>query len=425
MKRIILVLLAGALGVAAEPRTLTLREAVAAAISQNPDLVIARFDQAKAKYAVQIAHDPFVPKIFGGSGAAWTTGFPASINGQPPSIFEAQTVMAVYNRPQAYKVAEARENVRTAELGVEQKRDEAAYRAASLWLDAQQMAEAAEIAHRQVDHLKSLRETTQARLAEGRALPVDLKQAEFDYARAMQRAEALTADQEIAESSLAVILGFPPEDRVAAARQDRMTAEVPASEETSIENAIANSREMKILQSKIQAKGIELRGYKSARYPVVDLVAQYNLLAQYNFNDFYRRFQRHNGQLGASVTIPLLVGSATRGYLGQAESELARMQAEVNHMRSQITVNTRRDHQLVRKAENARTVARADLELHREKLTVILAQFDEGRVGLKEVEQARIAESEKWIQYYESQHNLERVKLNLLRGTGMLIAAMQ
>ena len=37
----------------------------------------------------------------------------------------------------------------------------------------------------------------------------------------------------------------------------------------------------------------------------------------------------------------------------------------------------------------------------------------------------RFQESEKWMAYYEAQHMLERVKLDLLHQTGTLTAALQ
>ena len=45
----------------AQVRTMTLREAVALAMKQNPDLVIARLNQLKAQLGVDIARDEFVP----------------------------------------------------------------------------------------------------------------------------------------------------------------------------------------------------------------------------------------------------------------------------------------------------------------------------------------------------------------------------
>ena len=74
---------------AAEVRVMTLREVIAMALEQNPDVIVARLDGQKARAQVTIAHDPFTPKLFAGSGAAWTYGFPSSIDGNAPSIVQA------------------------------------------------------------------------------------------------------------------------------------------------------------------------------------------------------------------------------------------------------------------------------------------------------------------------------------------------
>ena len=72
-------LLLFAFSAAAEVKTLTLRQALDLALAQGPDLMMARLDQQKARKQVIVTRDPFVPKVFAGSGAAWTTGFPNSI----------------------------------------------------------------------------------------------------------------------------------------------------------------------------------------------------------------------------------------------------------------------------------------------------------------------------------------------------------
>ena len=426
MSRILVLAMVCLGAVLAEVRTMTLREAVALALQQNPDLVIARYEQAKARYEVQVARDPFAPKVYGGSGAAKTWGYPASINGQPPSIFQSQVLMSLYNKPLSYKVAQAREGVRGAEIELTRQQDDIAYRAAAIWLDARQARESLEVGSRQLESLRKLNENVKARVDAGRALPLDSKKAALDLARAEQRAEALAGDLENAEAALALVLGFGAEDRVRAAAEDGLKAEVTASEDGSVENAIANSKELKLLESRIQTKELELREHKSARWPVVDLVAQYSLLAKSNFQDFFPgQFQRHNGQLGASITLPLLLGSANRGYLGRTESELAKLHAQVRQTRGRLALDTRKGFQLVRRAETARNVARLDLDVAREQVNVLLAQQEEGRVALREVEQARIQESDKWIAFYEATHALERVKLDLLRQTGTLVAALQ
>ena len=87
----------------AEIRTMTLRQALDVAVEQNPEVVLARLDRQKARDQVTVVRDPFVPKIYAGSGAAWTHGFPGSIDGNAPSIFQAKTVMSLFDRPQSFK----------------------------------------------------------------------------------------------------------------------------------------------------------------------------------------------------------------------------------------------------------------------------------------------------------------------------------
>ena len=94
------------------------------ALQQNPDVILARLDQQKARYQVTIAKDPFVPKLFAGSGAAYTYGYPNSIDGNAPSIVQVKTIMSIYNRPQSFQVAQANEGLRAAEVEVSRRQDE-------------------------------------------------------------------------------------------------------------------------------------------------------------------------------------------------------------------------------------------------------------------------------------------------------------
>ena len=67
----------------AEVHVITLQDAVDIALKQNPDIAMARLDEQKAVEAVRIARDPFTPRISVGSGLAYSSGFPMSIEAQP------------------------------------------------------------------------------------------------------------------------------------------------------------------------------------------------------------------------------------------------------------------------------------------------------------------------------------------------------
>jgi outer membrane protein len=430
MRTLAFVLLS-ALSCAAQTRTLTLKEAVTLALEQNPDLVIARLDQQHARAQVTIAHDPFFPKVFAGSGAAYTNGFPISIDGQAPSIVQARTSMSLFDLPQHYLVAEAREQQRGAGLDIETKRQEVAYQVASLFLDAQHASLSLAAAQREQENFARVQELVNARVQEGRELPIELKKAQLSVLQARQRVETLELDLLNAESSLATTLGLGVDERVRAAQEELPVLAAPSpappsSEDSAIEQTIAGSPEIKRLESNLQAKLLEVKSYKAQRLPKVDLVAQYAMLAKYNnFREFYPVFERNNGELGASVSVPVLAGRAAKAYVSQSETDAAKIRTEIERTRARIASDLRRAYQDQRRADYSRDYARADLDLATEQVSIDLAQISEGRLSDAKAEQDRAVENQKWLAFYEAQTTAERARLNILRQTGALIAALQ
>ena len=424
-KPLFLLLLAACGAVFGETRTMTLHDAVDLALKQNPDLLLSRLDQLKARQQVTIARDPFIPKVFAGSGAAWTSGFPANIEGQAPSILQLSTQWTLFDRSRSYQVAAAKEDVRTAEIDASSKQDDVIYHVAGLYLDAEQAEQVQEAAQREAENLARLLDIVQARVEEKRELPIETARARVNLERAKNAVETFTLDAINAETSLALALGLGPDDRVRATPGERTVFHIPESEDQTIAQAIQGSRALKRLESQMQSRTLEIKGYKAQRLPKVDAIAQYELFARYYYQNYYSTFQRNSEQLGASIQIPVLVGKSAHAYIEQADADLARMRIEVNNTRAQITADLRRAYQEIRKADSARELAQADLDLAREQVSLDLAQYNEGRLPMATLEQARAMENDKYLVLYQAQNTTERARLNLLHLTGTLQAALQ
>ncbi len=404
---------------------MTLRQTVETALKQNPDIVLARLDEQKTRAAVLLAKAPFIPRLVVGSGLAYSNGFPLSIEGAAPSVARADASEFLFNRPQSYTVAQARENVRSAQLGAEAKREEVAYRAATLFADAERAARLSGYAAKDAESLQQVLETVEAQVREGRALPLAQKQAELNLARARQTSEDLESDRAAAESALAVALGLGAEDRVQPIAEERTPAET-LPEQQAIDQALASNNELKQLESEIAAKQLEIRGERAARLPRVDLVAQYAMLARFNnYDEFFKHFQRNNGQLGVSVQLPLIPSPAIRAQTAATEAEIARLEAERNSTRDRLISDIQQSYRDMKKASTAADVARLDLEVAREQLSVLLAQVQEGRASLRQVEESRVAENDKWMAFYDAMYAVEKAHWNLLRLSGGLVAALE
>lgn len=424
-QKIALILLSVSGFASAEVHSLTLQQALEIAARQNPDVTLARLDEQRAEEGIKVALDPFRPKVYGGSGLAYTYGYPNSIEGNAPSLFEVRTDMALYNRPKSYEVAAAREIARGAQLGAQAKADEVAYQAADLFLSASQLEHQGSTIASQLPSLEKVVEAAQAGVSEGSQLPLDLKRARVDLATSEQQLKTAALDADYYEMMLAIALGYSASDRVKPVDSDFASIVTPPTEEAAADAALRNNRELSQMQSNVLAKELDVRSFKAERLPKVDLVAQYALFAKYNYEQYFQKFQRNNFQLGASVTLPIFIGSAPKGYLQQTYTDLQKLRIQMNQTRNRILSDTRRSYDQWKEAEALRDLRFLQLDLAREQLTVLLAQSNEGRVPLSQVEQARLDEGNKWIAWYDAETQVARAKFAILRETGNLLAAVR
>jgi outer membrane protein len=409
----------------AEVHTLTLRQSIELALRQNPDVALARLDEQKARAGIAVARGPFLPRIVVGSGLAYSDGFPMSIEGSAPSVVQANAQQDLFNRTQSFLVAEAREQARGAAIGVIGKRDEIAYGVATLYLDAERFGRIAEQARQAAQSQQKVLDSIHAQVLEGRALPLAEKQAALALARLRQTVGDLDDQQASSETQLAISLGFPAEDRVHAMAEERAAPAMPASEQEAIQSALESNKELRQIESRMAAKQLEIRGDRAARLPRVDLVAQYSMLAKFNnYAEFFNKFQRNNGQIGVAFQLPLFT-PGVGAQMAQAEVELNHLKVELAATRNRLAADLQHSFREVKKAETATEVARLDLDVARAQLDVDLSMLQEGRLTLRQVEEARIVENDKWIAFYDAQYAIEKAKWNVLRLSGGLLEAMQ
>jgi outer membrane protein TolC len=405
---------------------MTLKEAVDLALRQNPDLLLARLDEQKAALGVEAIREPLAPRLVVGSGLAYTTGFPMTIDGSAPAVVQARAIRSLYDPQRGYHMAQAREMVRGAALGTAQAREDVALRTAVLFLDLERAVKSREIAARQLEHQRRIEAAVRLRVEEGRELAVEGKRAAVNVARARQRVQSLEGEARTLGQALAQVLGLEPGSTVAPAGEERMELSAPESEEDAVEASLRENPEIRRLESLEAAKALEAKGHRAAKRPRVDLVAQYGLLARFNnYDDFYLKFQRHNGQFGAAIQVPLFANAADEARAAQAEVEARRVRLTIASVRSRIEADTRAAWQKAAEAGMAREVARLDLDAAREQVSVTLAQYEEGRASARQVEEARLAEEERWHGWHEARYQIEKARLELLKQTNALSAALR
>ena len=417
-------LAAMAIAARAETHVFTLQQAVHKALEQNPEVAMARLDEFKATQAIRLAKEPFYPRAGAGSGLAWSSGFPLSIEGAAPAALQLRVNETLFNRPQMYAIQQAREEARGAAITITDKRDEVVFRVASMFIELDRVARQSEIAASQTSSLEKVLATVRARAEEGRELPMATEEANVEVLRARQRQMVMAADLEYAQRNVAMVLGYPAGDSVQASAAERAAVKIAVSEDTAVAAALAASPELKKLASAVEVKNLGIKAERARRLPQMDLVAQYALLTRYShYDEYFAKFQAHNGQLGVSFQLPLFVSGGIEAAVGQAELEQRRLRLEIDAARNRIALSLHQAYQDIAKAEGAGQLAQAELALARSRLSVVLAQLAEGRASLRQAEEARLNENEKWISFLDAQFNGERARLHVLHQTRELSSA--
>jgi outer membrane protein TolC len=128
--------------------------------------------------------------------------------------------------------------------------------------------------------------------------------------------------------------------------------------------------------------------------------------------------------IGVDVHIPLL-SAKTSANVRLAKSQLNEAELALGNRRQQVTLDTRQKARNVRELDASREVARLDLKLAQETLQLTQAKFDQGRATLRDIEQARLDESDKWVAFLDADFARQQGQLTLLQATGQLAKVFQ
>ena len=149
-------------------------------------------------------------------------------------------------------------------------------------------------------------------------------------------------------------------------------------------------------------------------------MAQFN-----NYEDFFRKFQRHNGQLGMSFQLPLFAGAEGRlsGGSGGARNQ-PHTRSDQRDPGPDCARCAEEPGRTCRPRNRLASCRRWTSTSLATRLNIALAQYEEGRSPLRQIEELRSAESEKWLAFFDAQNTVERAEIEVLRQTGTIMAAL-
>jgi outer membrane protein TolC len=402
---------------------LTMRHAVTLALQNSRDLALARVQYTVALNQTSLDRAAFLPNVYTGSGAAYTSGFP-SLGGSPPAVFQMNYDQAIFNPALKAQQQAAEEHAKTMKLEVDRTRDDVIVRTASAYLELAKVRHSLELLRGEQASSEKILSVTQERVQANQELSIEVTRSQLTGARIQERIIKLEGRDEALTQQLRNITGLPDGEAIEVQPEDP-GFETDLQDAQILDLGLHSDRDIQEAENDRLARQHILHGAKLGYFPTLSVLGQFSVLSKSNnYLDFYKKFERNNGSVGIQLTIPIF-SSKTRATVALAKSELSASELALGNKRQQVRLDLLQKQRNVRELDATREVARLDLKLSQESLQLLQAKFDEGRANLRDIENARLDENDKWVAFLDADFARQQGQLTLLQATGQLAKVFQ
>jgi outer membrane protein TolC len=405
----------------AEP--VTLHHAVELALNHATGISIAAADQQHASASYRELRNSYIPQLTAGAGIGWSDGFPLSLEGAAPSLFNVNAQSALINPALKDFIRAAQSDVAVSNLQIKDQRNQIiqdtvlSYAELAKWEqrlsrlhEAESAADKMEaaVAQRVKEGIDSEVDNTKARLSVAR---VRLRMAEAAGAADVLREHlskltgVAAAQFEIDPDSLPALPVVKPE-----AKTDEDSLGKTADANPTVQAAVEHAR-AQYLRAKAEHKSL---------WPTVDFAAQYANLADFNnYESYYKNFQPNNATVGIAIHLPFF-NYAQHERVKEAESEARKASKQAEAARNQVSEATLRLERSVTQMQAARDVAELEYEIAQKNVEAVRTRMESSTANLHDLDNAQAQAGERLIALQDVTFELERSQVQLMRATGNL-----
>jgi outer membrane protein TolC len=406
------------------PEKLTLREAVTLALQNSRDLKLARVQYSVALGEARVDRATFLPNLYTGGGYVYTYGFPSVPGSGPPAVFQLDYTQSLFNPLLKGQQRAAEDRARSQKIDLDRIRDGVMVRTASAYLELAEVRHLIELMSNDQASAEKIFALTRERVAANQELAIEETRAELTSARIRERLIKLQDRNETLSQQLRDLTGVADGQPMEVEPEETSFA-VDLQESQVADLAVANDPGIKEAEDERSARQHLLKGARQSYWPTIDAVAQYSVFSKLNnYDQYYNTFQRNNFNAGIEVTIPLFAAK-TSANAALAKSQLNEAELLLSNKREQVRLESSQDSRETRELEATREVARLDLKLAQQTLELAQAKLEDGKATLRDVEQFRLDESDKWMEFLDANLAWQRAQLKVLQTTGQLAKVLQ
>jgi outer membrane protein TolC len=400
-------------------KPLTFRAAIELALRNSTATAISQADWERARATVNQARDLYIPQVTAGAALGYSHGFPLSLEGSAPSLFNVNIQGFLLNSAQLDYIRAAKSDAETTAAHNSDRRNDLIMETALDYMQLDLLESSLTVQGEQHDAAAKLQDIVEQRVQAGLDSQVDLKRAKLAVARTrLDIAQTHTAADQL-RLRLSQLTGLPVN---AIQTSTESIPQLPAvsQDEDLATQAAANNPAVKIADGVAKTKDFRAEAERKLLRPTVDLAGQYAILAKYNnYDAFFKTFERNNLSIGVVVRFPFF-NASQKASANAARFDAVKARQEARSVKEQVSAETLRMQRSVQQLIAARDVAQLEHQIAEADIDTVHARIESGGGSLKDEQNARVSEHEHYTAYLSASFDLDKAQVQLLRETGEL-----
>ena len=403
---------------------LSLEDAIQRGLRHNLGLILSGQNQLSAR-ATQLGQlQSLLPTITGNikesdqetdlqAEGLRISGFPAIIGPYGNTDIRGSLSWTLLSVASLQNYLASKHNFRSAQLSVEDARDEVVLSVGNAYLTVIADKGHIESDQAQVNTSKISLDQAVDRHQAGTSPLLDELRARVDYQTQQQTLIQAESSYEKDKIALARAIGLPLEQQFELSDQAPYAQLDEIDPDTAVTQAIAARKDLKAFDEQIAGAEKARKAATAERYPTVSFAGDYgdigvNVLHSHG-----------TGNATGTLDIPILEEGKIRGDALTAQTQLEQKRAQMSNLRGQIAADVRDSILDIQAAQKQVSVAQSNVQLAAEALSEAQQQFAAGVSDNLSVSQAQQSVAQANDQYISSlyQHNV--AKLTLARALGV------
>jgi outer membrane protein len=402
--------------------SLPLKRIVELALKHSTVAVAADADVQRALASYHEVRNQYIPQVVVGSGLGQAWGYPLSLEGSAPSIFNINTQSALFNPALRDFVRAAKIEMQATGFQSKDQRDQViqdtvvAYAELGKWQSS-------------LDHLQQEKEDAfkaeqivEQRIQAGVDSELTRNKARLTSARIRLRLAQAEGAIDVLRDKLSHLTGLPAAsieadpDSLPALPEIRQQDDLPSL-------AARNNPAVHAADIRADAQALRARGEHRALWPTADFAAQYALLSTSlaNYQQFFvpGTFQNNNATVGVVLRFPFL-NEVQRARAQAAKADAIHARQDAQATRNHVSEQTLKLQRSVEQLAAAQEVADLAYQIAQANLSALKLRVDAGTASLQDMGDARDQVNERFNSLQDTNFELEKARIALLRSTGDL-----